>query len=164
LKERKLTPEEYYIIKMHPIWGVEILEGLEFPWEVKSLIRSHQEKWDGSGYPDGLSCEEIPLGARVIAVADFFDALTTDRPYRVAYPLKQALRIMKKELGVTFDPQIAKKFIRIVNEKLPGDFEGSLSSMPVSNFIELWSGIQQKEKVSSLLNREVTLSSLVKAG
>jgi len=164
LKEKKLSPEEYYTIQMHPIWGVEILKDIEFPWEVKSLIRYHQERWDGSGYPDGLSNEEIPLGARVIAVADFFDALTTHRPYRTAYSVKQSIKIMKKELGTSLDPRIVRKFIRIVNEKLPADFEGSLSSMSVSRFIQLWSGIQEKEKGSNLLQREVSLSSIVRAG
>jgi len=163
LKERKLTPEEYYIIQMHPIWGAEILQDIDFPWEVKSLVRFHQEKWDGSGYPDGLSGKEIPLGARVIAAADLFDALTTDRPYRLSYSLKQALKIFKKELGTSIDPQIGRKFIRIVNERLPADFEGSLSSMPVASFIALWTGTQGEEKGSNLLKREVSLSSIVRA-
>jgi putative nucleotidyltransferase with HDIG domain len=164
LKERKLTPEEYYIIQMHPIWGVEILEGIEFPWEVKPLIRYHQERWNGSGYPDGLSTEEIPLGARIIATADFFDALSTDRPYRSAFSVKQAIKILNKESGTSLDPLIAKKFIRIIKERLPLDYEGSLSSIPVSSFLELWKGTEAKEKKPSLLKREAMLSSIVRAG
>lgn len=162
LKERKLTPEEYYIIQMHPVWGVEILGDIEFPWEVKPLIRFHQERWDGSGYPDGLEGEHIPLGARIIAVADFFDALTTDRPYRSAYPLQQAIKIMKKEAGRSLDPRITRKFIRIVRERLPDDLSQSLSSMSVHAFLELWRGnrIEEQEPVD-FLRRNVSLSSLV---
>ncbi len=162
LKERKLTPEEYYVIQMHPVWGVEILGDVDFPWEVKPFIRWHQERWDGSGYPDGLMGEDIPLGARIIAVADFFDALTTDRPYRSAYPLKQAVKIMKKEAGVSLDPGITKKFIRIVKERLPEDLSHSLSALSVPEFVEMWRGSAPEDpKPGDFLKRSVTLSSLV---
>ncbi len=163
LKKRKLTPEEYYIIQMHPIWGVEILEGIEFPWEVKPLIRFHQERWNGSGYPDGIAGEEIPLGARIIAVSDFFDALTTDRPYRGAFSVEQALNILRKESGICLDPLITRKFIRIVKKRLPLDFEGSVSALSVSSFIDLWNGRKDTDRPPILLKREATLSSLVGA-
>lgn len=162
-KSRKLTVKEFFIIQMHPNWGVELLKDVEFPWDVKPLIRHHQEKWDGSGYPDGLQGEAIPIGARIIAVADMFDALTTDRPYRKALPLRQAVKILKKESGVSLDSDITNKFLRIVRLRFPADFKRSMSSIPVPAFLKLWEGESEgKEKPSGFLRRRADLSSLVR--
>ena len=90
-KPGKLTPEEFEKMKIHPIVGAEILEQVDFPYPVVPIVRSHHEKWDGSGYPDGLSGEEIPIGARILAAVDCLDALASDRQYRKALPLDEAM-------------------------------------------------------------------------
>jgi putative nucleotidyltransferase with HDIG domain len=83
-KPGRLTNDEFEIIKMHPLWGVELLEGVEFPWGIKPIIRWHHEKYDGTGYPDRLRGDEIPLNAMIIGIVDVYDALTTTRSYRGA--------------------------------------------------------------------------------
>ena len=89
-KAGKLTPEERRIMESHPVAGVELLRDVEFPWDVLPMVRGHHERWDGHGYPDQLAGESIPLAARILCVADVFDALTTDRPYRKAYAVPDA--------------------------------------------------------------------------
>ena len=105
-KPGKLTPEEFEKMKIHPAVGAEILERAKFPYPVAPIVRSHHEKWDGTGYPDGLSEEEIPIGARVLAVVDCMDALASDRQYRKAVPLDEAMRMIVEQSGKSFDPKI----------------------------------------------------------
>ena len=105
-KPGRLTPEEFNKMKIHPSVGAEILSSVQFPYPVVPFVRSHHEKWDGSGYPDGLSGCEIPIGSRIIAAVDCLDALTSDRQYRRALPLPQAMEIVRKESGRSFDPEI----------------------------------------------------------
>jgi HD-GYP domain-containing protein (c-di-GMP phosphodiesterase class II) len=81
-KPGPLSREEFEIIKLHPLWGVELLAGVDFPWDIKPMIRWHHEKYDGTGYPDRLCGDEIPLAAQVICIVDVYDALTTTRSYR----------------------------------------------------------------------------------
>ena len=95
-KPGKLTPEEFDIIKKHPEWGLEILEDLEFPWLIKPIIRWHHEKLDGTGYPDGLAGDEIPLHAQIVCVADVFDAMTSARSYQDPVPPGEAVAKMRK--------------------------------------------------------------------
>ncbi len=114
-KAGRLTDEEFVQIKKHPEMGVELLRGKEFPWEIKPLVLHHHEKYDGSGYPLGLKGEDIPLGARIVCVADVFDALTSDRVYRKAFDTEKALDIMKQESGSSFDPMILKCFIEMID-------------------------------------------------
>jgi putative nucleotidyltransferase with HDIG domain len=90
-KADRLTVDEFETIKQHPVYGVELLASVDFPWDVKPIVRWHHEKIDGSGYPDGLRGEEIPLSAQIIGIADVFDALTTARSYRAALPRDRAL-------------------------------------------------------------------------
>lgn len=90
-KADRLTPDEFDIIKQHPIFGVELLGSVDFPWDVKPIVRWHHEKIDGTGYPDGLRGDEIPLSAQIIGIADVYDALTTARSYRSALPHERAL-------------------------------------------------------------------------
>ncbi len=86
-KPGRLTPEEFEKMKIHPVVGAEILERVQFPYPVVPIVRAHHEKWDGTGYPYGLSGEDIPIGARILSVVDCLDALATDRQYRRALPL-----------------------------------------------------------------------------
>jgi putative nucleotidyltransferase with HDIG domain len=105
-KPGRLTPEEFDKMKIHPVVGADILERIRFPYPVTPIVRSHHESWDGSGYPDGLKGEEIPVGARILKVVDCFDALSSNRPYRRALPMDEALAYIKHKAGIEFDPEV----------------------------------------------------------
>src|SRR5712691_9486188 len=105
-KPGKLTPEEFEKMKIHPIIGAEILEQVEFPYPVVPIVHAHHEKWDGSGYPNGLQGEDIPIGARILAAVDCLDALASDRQYRRALPLNEAMAKVASEAGISFDPRV----------------------------------------------------------
>ncbi len=105
-KPGKLSPEEFDKMKIHPIVGAEILERVRFPYPVVPIVRAHHEKWDGSGYPYGLSGEQIPIGARILSAVDCLDALASDRQYRRALPLDEAMRVVISEVGRAFDPRV----------------------------------------------------------
>ncbi len=107
-KPGKLTRYEFEKMKVHPVVGAEILERVEFPYPVVPIVRSHHEKWDGSGYPYGLRGEEIPIGARILAAVDCLDALASDRQYRRALPLDDAMARVAAESGTAFDPQVVQ--------------------------------------------------------
>ena len=115
-KAGKLTADEYRQIMKHPEYGVEQLRAKELPWDVKPLILHHHEKLDGTGYPLGLKGEDIPLGAKIIGVADVFDALTSDRVYRPAYAVAAALELMNGDVGLAFDPVIFKCFEKMIRQ------------------------------------------------
>ncbi len=105
-KPGKLTPEEFEKMKVHPIIGAEILERVAFPYPVAPIVRSHHERWDGTGYPEGLASEQIPIGARILATVDCLDALASHRQYRPALPLVEAMAKVKEMAGSWFDPQV----------------------------------------------------------
>ena len=107
-KPGKLTPEEFEKMKIHPIVGAEILEQVDFPYPVVPIVRAHHEKWDGSGYPKGLQREAIPIGARILAAVDCLDALASDRQYRRALPLDEAMAKVASEAGISFDPRVVE--------------------------------------------------------
>ncbi len=107
-KPGRLTPEEFEKMKIHPIVGAEILDRVQFPYPVVPIVRSHHEKWDGSGYPDALSGETIPVGARILSVVDCFDALTSERPYRRAMSSQEAMAHLVSESGRSYDPRVVK--------------------------------------------------------
>ncbi|MEZ5398535.1 MAG: diguanylate cyclase [Bryobacteraceae bacterium] len=115
-KPGKLTKEEFERMKVHPVVGAEILECVQFPYPVVPIVRAHHEKWDGSGYPDGLSAEEIPIGARILSTVDCLDALASDRQYRRALPLDKALEVVVSESGKAFDPRIVEILARRCQE------------------------------------------------
>jgi diguanylate cyclase (GGDEF)-like protein/putative nucleotidyltransferase with HDIG domain len=107
-KPGKLTREEFEKMKIHPVVGAEILERVRFPYPVTPIVRSHHERWDGTGYPDGLKGEQIPIGARVLAAVDCLDALASKRQYRLALPLEEAMQKVVSESGIGFDPQVVE--------------------------------------------------------
>lgn len=107
-KPGRLTPEEFEKMKIHTVVGADILERVRFPYPVVPIVRSHHEAWDGTGYPDGLRGEEIPIGARILSVVDCFDAMACDRPYRRALPLDQAMAFVKSRAGTQFDPRVVE--------------------------------------------------------
>jgi putative nucleotidyltransferase with HDIG domain len=115
-KPGPLTEEERALMARHPAVGADIVAGIEFLGEAAQVVRSHHERWDGSGYPDGLAGEEIPLAARVFAVADVLDALTTDRPYRPRSPIAQARAMIVQGSGSHFDPHVIDAFNEIDDE------------------------------------------------
>jgi len=112
-KKSRLTREEYDIIKQHPALGERIIEPIDFLQGARPIVRSHHERFDGTGYPDGLRDEEIPFLARIAAVVDFFDALTSDRAYRKAYTVDETNLIVKEGIGREFDPVVAREFLEI---------------------------------------------------
>ncbi len=107
-KPGRLTPEEFEKMKIHPLVGAEILERVRFPYPVVPIVRAHHEKFDGSGYPLGLAGNRIPMGARILAAVDFLDALASDRQYRRALPLDEAMARLLEESGKAFDPQVVQ--------------------------------------------------------
>ncbi|MDW8327628.1 MAG: GAF domain-containing protein [Anaerolineales bacterium] len=113
LKPGELTHEERSIMCRHPTYAYEMLSPIEFLRPALDIPYCHHEKWDGTGYPRGLKGEEIPLAARIFAVADVWDALTSDRPYRPAWPKEQALAYIREQAGKHFDPQVVEIFLRI---------------------------------------------------
>ncbi|HZU60117.1 MAG TPA: HD-GYP domain-containing protein [Solirubrobacteraceae bacterium] len=116
-KEGPLTEDERARMIEHPVIGVEIMQGIDFLEGALDIVRHHHERWDGNGYPDGLAAEQIPLAARIFAVADVFDALTTNRPYRQASSWEEARRMISAEAGKQFDPQVVEAFNSISDQR-----------------------------------------------
>ena len=111
-KPGRLTPDEFEKMKIHPTVGAEILERVRFPYPVAPIVRTHHEKWDGTGYPAGLRGEEIPIGARILSAVDCLDALASDRQYRRALPLPEAMKIVQSESGKAYDPRVVDLLAR----------------------------------------------------
>ena len=114
LRPRELEPEEIAIVQTHPEIGARLIRPLAIPAAVAAAIRHHHEWWDGSGYPDGLAQEDIPLSARIIGVADTFDAMSSERPYRPALERSEALARLCRHAGHQFDPDLVKEFLAIL--------------------------------------------------
>ena len=127
-KPGPLTPDEVKKVRIHPVVGAEIIAQVPFPYPVAPLILCHHERWDGRGYPSGLKADEIPLGARIIAVIDFYDALTSDRPYHPAMSHEAAARLVQQEAGRAFDPAVVSKFLDLLPE-LPALVESMSPSL-----------------------------------
>jgi putative nucleotidyltransferase with HDIG domain len=124
LKPGPLTPSERAIIQTHPLIGEKIVEPLGFTSQEKDLILLHHERWDGKGYPRGLQGNSIPFLCRLLTLADVFDALTSNRPYRQAFTVREALEEIEAQAGRQFDPDLSRKFIQLA---------GSLDSQKVSH-------------------------------
>ena len=180
LKPGRLTDEEFAKIKQHPQIGADILHPVEFPWPVLPVVRSHHEKWDGTGYPDGLKGEEIPRTARILAVADVYDALTSSRSYRSAWTHERACEVIIKDRGTHFDPVIADAFLEIITgvvEEMAREGDGPLAvagtlgkvpSTPADQAAhaihrassELWALYEVVQTLSSSLGLQETLEIL----
>ena len=113
-KPGPLKQDEYDQVKQHVIIGADILSAVAFPGPLALLVRHHHENWDGTGYPDRLRGADIPIGARVLAIVDCYDALTSDRPYRRALSHVCAVAMIDERRGTMYDPEIADAFVRIV--------------------------------------------------
>ncbi|MCM8798018.1 MAG: diguanylate cyclase [Candidatus Omnitrophica bacterium] len=116
LKKSKLNSRELAEIRRHPLIGADILRSIHFMKGILPFIIYHHERYDGEGYPFGIKGEDIPLGARIVAIADVYQALISDRPYRKAYTKKEAMQIIKKGAGTQFDPQIVKVFLEVLKK------------------------------------------------
>jgi HD-GYP domain-containing protein (c-di-GMP phosphodiesterase class II) len=116
LKPDSLTDDEWKIMRMHPQYAFEMLAPIAYLRQALDIPVSHHERWDGSGYPRGLKGEQIPLAARIFSVVDVFDALTSDRPYRKAWPKEKALEYILDEKGKAFDPQVVNVFMSMKAE------------------------------------------------
>jgi putative nucleotidyltransferase with HDIG domain len=117
-KTSGLSEEEWAIMKRHPEAGLELVSDIDFPGDVRAIIRNHHERWDGTGYPDKLSGEEIPLAARILCVADVYDALTTPRSYRDGLSHARAAEMMRAQKG-QFDPYLLETFLEWAGAMAP---------------------------------------------
>jgi len=117
LKKGKLTDKEFSEIRKHPQIAIDILRPIQSLQSLVPLIYYHHERWDGKGYSNGLKGEEIPIGARIIAISDVYEALTSDRPYRKAYSKEMAIKIIRGSLGSQFDPQVGDAFLRVLEQE-----------------------------------------------
>jgi diguanylate cyclase (GGDEF)-like protein/putative nucleotidyltransferase with HDIG domain len=119
-KPAKLDDDEWALMRRHPEAGVELLAGIDFPWDIRPLIESHHERWDGRGYPHGLAGEAIPLTARILCLADVFDALTSQRSYKQSMSVVDAMDVMRRDVGRAFDPGLFDEFERVIAEREGG--------------------------------------------
>ncbi len=117
LKPGKLDDEEWKVMRLHPVYSHQLLSPIAFLQPALDIPYCHHEKWDGSGYPRGLKGESIPLGARIFAVVDVWDALASDRPYRPAWPREKIVEYVKNEAGRHFDPKVVETFLNLYDEK-----------------------------------------------
>ncbi|MFI5113700.1 MAG: HD domain-containing phosphohydrolase [Terriglobales bacterium] len=132
-KPGKLTPEEVEVMQEHAYYGYKILSKISFLTEAAEIVYAHQERYDGTGYPRGLKGEEIPLGARIFAIADTLDAMTSDRPYRAAQTIQAARKEIESWSGRQFDPQIVKVFLEMPDgiwEDLRKDIHEQIYGLP----------------------------------
>jgi putative nucleotidyltransferase with HDIG domain len=158
-KPDKLTPAEFEMMKLHTTIGADILAPIDFPYPVVPIVRHHHENWDGTGYPDGLRGDQIPIGARIISVVDCFDALTSDRPYRRAMSTERALRIIVDASGVMYDPTVVAALMRIKDLL----HEPSASPMP-QPLVESMAQATQAIKQTSRTEAPITASTVNLAG
>lgn len=158
-KPAKLSTAEFSKIMTHPVVAADILSNVEFPYEVVPIVKHHHEKFGGGGYPSGFVGEEIPLGARILTVVDCYEALTTSRAYRHAYTREQALDLMLRDSGHTFDPSILNKFIEVIDSlefnrsalntqpvTLPG-----IEPLPSDRFVDLGFGLEKRTRTEKAL-------------
>ena len=115
-KPGPLNPDEFAVMKQHASVGADIISSINFPYPVEPIVRHHHENWNGMGYPSGLIGTEIPIGARILAVVDCFDALTSDRPYRARMGDAEALAIITERRGTMYDPLVVDTFLQIYPE------------------------------------------------
>ena len=139
-KPTALTESEYEKMKIHPVVGALMLQSIDFPYPVMPLVRSHHERWDGRGYPDGLAGKDIPRTARILSLIDCFDALTTNRPYRSPMPRSELIQFFTRESGKAYDPEVVDVFIHNV-ERI--EEAGRNVQLPV---LDIWGGHEETKQ------------------
>ncbi|RKQ61752.1 diguanylate cyclase (GGDEF)-like protein [Thermovibrio guaymasensis] len=153
LKPGKLTDREYEIIKLHPILSYELLKNLDFLKDALDGIKYHHERWDGSGYPEGLKGEEIPLPARIIAVADSYDAMTSKRIYREALDRKKAINEIRELSGKSYDPEVVRSALPVLLEEPPEPEEEYLEGEIISEIEERRLDYFLRDSLTGVFNR-----------
>jgi len=128
LKPGPLTAEEWAVMRQHPQVAYDLLKDIPFLQRAVEILYAHHERWNGSGYPRGLKGEEIPLGARIFAVVDVWDALTSERPYRPAWSPQQAQAYLQEQAGVLFDPQVVAAFLAMLEEEMLPEGQPTVST------------------------------------
>jgi putative nucleotidyltransferase with HDIG domain len=118
-KPGPLTVDEFEVMKQHAAMGADIISSVNFPYPVEPIVRYHHENWDGTGYPEGLMGTDIPIGARILSVVDCFDALTSDRPYRLRLSDREAIDILLRRRGNMYDPLVVDTFLRVHRQFVP---------------------------------------------
>ncbi len=141
-KPTVLTESEFEKMKIHPSIGASMLKGIEFPFPVEPLVKSHHERWDGKGYPEGLSGEEIPLSARILSLVDCYDALTTNRPYRAPMSRDQVIEFFRRESGRAYDPEVVETFVANI-----GNLEEEATKIEIPDS-DIWGGLTVERRVS----------------
>lgn len=131
-KQGPLSGDEWDVMRRHPLVGAQIVTPIAFLSEAVELIRHHHERFDGDGYPDGLAGADIPLGARVFSVADSFDAMTSDRPYRGSIGVERALAELHGGAGSQFDPEIVKVFVQMIEDGPAADDEDFAAALSLA--------------------------------
>ena len=129
-KPGRLSEEEWALVRRHPVAGAEMLADVDFPWDVRPIVESHHECWDGSGYPHGLAGERIPLAARIVCVADVYDVLTSDRSFKRALSHDEALDVMRRDVGRQFDPAVFRAFEETIAEWTRSEHPTSGAAVP----------------------------------
>ena len=138
-KPTVLTETEYEKMKIHPVVGAAMLSTIKFPFPLLEIVKSHHERWDGNGYPDGLAGEAIPLTARILALVDCYDALTTNRPYRSPMDREKVIELFRRESGRAYDPEVVRTFIENIEQ-----IEAAGNTVVVEK-TDLW-GIKEHDK------------------
>ena len=154
-----LTESEFEKMKLHPTVGATMLKGIEFPFPVEPLVKSHHERWDGKGYPEGLRGDEIPLSARILSLVDCYDALTTNRPYRAPMAREEVIEFFRRESGRAYDPEVVDAFVKNVAAL---EVEGATIEVPE---LDIWGGAEEKhtenvrpfEKIQSTLTYSMAM-------
>ena len=153
-KPGPLTPEEFKKVAIHPRIGADIIRTVPFPYPVAPLIESHHERWDGGGYPEGLKGGAIPVGARILTIVDYYDAITTDRPHRKAMPENVALELLKSEAGRALDPALVVTFV----ELLPGINAAEVHARDVPQLDTTQTGSSRTKRAPHSVFDDITLA------
>jgi putative nucleotidyltransferase with HDIG domain len=163
-KPAALNPAEYDAMKLHATKGATILSTVEFPFPVVPIVRHHHEQWDGGGYPDGLAGRQIPIGARVLAVVDCYDAVTSNRPYRRRLSSEEAIGILRAGSGTLYDPAVVEAFVALIpalqeDDEAADDLEGPRSKIAGAPAIS-----PRTDHANPSLSRDMFLAAMKAAG
>jgi putative nucleotidyltransferase with HDIG domain len=169
-KPGPLTASEFERMKVHAAVGADILKSIDFPYPVEPIVRYHHENWNGSGYPEGLKGDQIPLGARILSVVDCYDALTSDRPYRPRYTRQQSEQILRERRGTMYDPWVIDGFLKLLDsleesdsheQSQVGNQPGPLHVRPAQ--LDVISATQAEEREFNELRRDLPRATTVNA-
>src|SRR4030095_4374666 len=155
-KPGPLTKQEFEKMKMHAPAGHEILQQIQFPFPVAKYVRSHHERWDGTGYPDGLKGREMPLGARILSIADAFDAIRSTRPYKLPFSMEDSVELLRSQSGNIYDPKLVELFVQNI-DKLEALAEEAVKNIPQLSFRKYF---EKVDRALSSANSPTTLPTL----